>query len=57
MDELRAMGAREAMLWVLRENVRARAFYEGLGWRTDGRTILENYGGVELEAWGYRKKV
>ena len=57
MDELREFGMREAILWVLRDNQRARNFYEGLGWRSDGRTTTENYGGVELEALCYRRTV
>jgi GNAT superfamily N-acetyltransferase len=57
MDELRDLGMREAILWVLRDNQRARAFYEGFGWRSDGRTTAENrnYGGIELEALCYRR--
>jgi GNAT superfamily N-acetyltransferase len=57
MDELRDLGMREAILWVLRDNLRARAFYEGLGWREDGQRTTENYGGVELEALRYRRSV
>ena len=57
MDELRELGMREAMLWVLRENRRARHFYERLGWRPDGRTQSSQYGGVELEAICYRRAV
>lgn len=33
---MRAFGAREAVLWVIRENARARAFYEHRGWRAEG---------------------
>jgi ribosomal protein S18 acetylase RimI-like enzyme len=33
---LRDAGFREAVLWVVRENARARAFYERFGWRGDG---------------------
>ena len=46
VDDLRDLGVREAVLWVLRENRRARAFYEGLGWRPDGRTATHDYGGT-----------
>ncbi|HEV8654258.1 MAG TPA: GNAT family N-acetyltransferase [Candidatus Limnocylindria bacterium] len=35
-QHLRDFGFRTAMLWVLRENDRARRFYESCGWRTDG---------------------
>jgi GNAT superfamily N-acetyltransferase len=31
----------EATLWVVRENPRARAFYEALGWRPDGTERVE----------------
>jgi RimJ/RimL family protein N-acetyltransferase len=55
MDELRDLGMREASLWVLRDNQRARRFYERLGWQPDGRTSSESYGGVELEALCYRR--
>jgi RimJ/RimL family protein N-acetyltransferase len=57
MDELRDLGMSEAVLWVLRDNQRARRLYERLGWRRDGRTSREDYGGVELEAWCYRRVV
>jgi ribosomal protein S18 acetylase RimI-like enzyme len=35
-DGLREMGLSVATLWVLETDGRARAFYEGLGWRPDG---------------------
>lgn len=38
---LRAQGFTEARLWVLRDNQRARRFYERCGWRTDGAEKLE----------------
>ncbi len=57
MAELRDLGVREAVLWVLAENRRARGFYEGLGWRPDGRTDTHDYGGASLEAWRYRVTV
>jgi ribosomal protein S18 acetylase RimI-like enzyme len=57
MGELQALGMQEALLWVLRDNRRARRFYEGLGWRQDGRTSSEDYGGVALEALCYRRAV
>jgi GNAT superfamily N-acetyltransferase len=57
MEQLRELGMNEAVLWVLRDNHRARRFYEGLGWRADGRASAENYGGVELEALCYRRAV
>jgi GNAT superfamily N-acetyltransferase len=57
MDELRDLGMRDAALWVLRDNQRARRFYAGLGWRPDGRTSTQDYGGVQLEAWCYRRAI
>jgi GNAT superfamily N-acetyltransferase len=38
LERLRALGVREARLWTLVENGRARAFYERRGWRLTGRT-------------------
>ncbi|MDH5614925.1 MAG: GNAT family N-acetyltransferase, partial [Acidimicrobiia bacterium] len=35
-DRFRASGYENASLWVLRDNQRARRFYEIGGWRTDG---------------------
>jgi GNAT superfamily N-acetyltransferase len=57
MDELRELGSRQAILWVLRDNRHARRFYESLGWQADGRTRTDDYGGVELEAMCYRRDV
>jgi ribosomal protein S18 acetylase RimI-like enzyme len=36
VEELRARGFAEAVLWVLEENARARSFYERAGWSFDG---------------------
>jgi RimJ/RimL family protein N-acetyltransferase len=57
MDELRNLGARDAILWVLDENARARRFYEMLGWREDGRTSEEHFGGTILLARRYRRSI
>jgi ribosomal protein S18 acetylase RimI-like enzyme len=57
MRELRALGQDSAMLWVLRDNWRARRFYERLGWQPDGRTTTDDYGGVRLEALCYRRDI
>ena len=35
------LGFGSAMLWVLEDNARARAFYEAAGWRPDGGRQLE----------------
>jgi len=55
IDELCHLGMSEAVLWVLRDNQRARTFYAGLGWCEDGRTTTADYGGIELEALCYRR--
>ena len=39
-DALRARGYAEAVLWVLRDNPRARALYEKAGWSWSGRETL-----------------
>lgn len=57
MRELRALDQDTAILWVLRDNQRARRFYERLGWQPDGRTTTDDYGGVALEALCYRREV
>jgi GNAT superfamily N-acetyltransferase len=57
MQELRDLGMRKAMLWVLRDNLRARHFYERLGWTPDERTVSQDYGGRQLEALCYRHSV
>jgi lincosamide nucleotidyltransferase A/C/D/E len=36
VETLRGLGFRELRLWTLRENERARSFYERSGWRADG---------------------
>jgi GNAT superfamily N-acetyltransferase len=36
VERLREEGFREAILWVLEDNPRARRFYERAGWRHDG---------------------
>lgn len=48
LDELAADGSQVAVLWVLRENLRARAFYERQGGVSDGMTRHAPYerGGV-----------
>jgi ribosomal protein S18 acetylase RimI-like enzyme len=41
-ERLAEEGFDEAVLWVLQGNDRARAFYEGEGWRPDGASRVEN---------------
>lgn len=38
-EYLRDIGFREAVLWVLRDNPRARQFYENAGWSATGREM------------------
>ena len=57
MQDLRDLAMREAVLWVLRDNLHARRFYEQLGWTPDGRMVSEDYGGTRLEALCYRCSV
>ena len=40
-DELKASGCTTATLWVVISNHESRAFYESLGWRTDGKRRWE----------------
>jgi GNAT superfamily N-acetyltransferase len=54
VDELRAMGFTEAMLWVLDTNPRARRFYEIAGWQLDGGTKHQLWRGVEFDEVRYR---
>lgn len=49
-DALIELGHAEAALWVLEANERARRFYERDGWRVDGASQTNDYGGVELLA-------
>ncbi|MFI9816779.1 GNAT family N-acetyltransferase [Saccharothrix variisporea] len=54
---LRDRGYRDATLWVLGSNDRARRFYERAGWAPDGTTRVETIAGgtVRLEEVRYRR--
>lgn len=39
-EHLRSVGYVEAVLWVLRDNPRARRFYENAGWSVTGREMM-----------------
>jgi GNAT superfamily N-acetyltransferase len=54
LEALRALGFREAILWVLDDNPRARRFYERAGWSLDGATKLDRHFGVEVPEVRYR---
>lgn len=56
-SSLLALGFTEAILWVVESNQRARAFYEAVGWRSDGALKLEEIGGVQVTELRYQKKL
>lgn len=53
VTRLRAAGATTAGLWMLRDNERAQAFYESLGWTPTGEERLEPMHGVDLPVVRY----
>ncbi|PZR64017.1 MAG: GNAT family N-acetyltransferase [Chloroflexi bacterium] len=55
--DLGERGFTDAMLWVLRENRRARHFYNAAGWRTDGATKEEERPGGTLHEVRYRRSL
>jgi ribosomal protein S18 acetylase RimI-like enzyme len=52
---LRAAGYRDAILYVLDDNPRARRFYEREGWTLDGGTKSDEFFGVEVVELRYRR--
>ena len=54
---LRELGYREAVLWVLEDNPRARRFYEREGWVVDGTQRAGEHMGVQTEEVRYRIKL
>jgi GNAT superfamily N-acetyltransferase len=54
-DTLVALGYEEAVLWVVPENLRARALYESEGWVADGGVSTEELLGVTVTDIRYRK--
>lgn len=55
VDRLRAAGHRRAVLWVLTENARARAFYARHGWRGDKMVEEHEHLGVGLSVVRYSR--
>jgi ribosomal protein S18 acetylase RimI-like enzyme len=53
-QRLTEQGFDQAVLWVLADNQRARAFYEGAGWHADGGTKQAPFGGREVSEVRYR---
>ena len=56
-EQALAESYREATLWVLEENTRARRFYERAGWELDGVRKLETFLGTEVAEVRYRKRL
>jgi RimJ/RimL family protein N-acetyltransferase len=54
VEALRAAGFREAVLWVLDDNPRARRFYEREGWEPDGARKEDEFLGVRVAEVRYR---
>lgn len=52
---MRTAGYRDAILWVLADNERARSFYEHRGWVTNGRTKRMIIGAEAVTAVRYGK--
>jgi ribosomal protein S18 acetylase RimI-like enzyme len=44
LQALQAAGHRDVVLWVLRDNARARGFYAACGFGPDGAEMVEDYG-------------
>ena len=53
-EKLKQQGFKEAVLWVLADNQRARAFYERAGWHADIGTKQAEFGGREVTEARYR---
>lgn len=54
LTALRERGHADAILWVLEDNPRARAFYEREGWALDGGAKTDVFLGVEVREVRYR---
>jgi GNAT superfamily N-acetyltransferase len=55
LRRLAAAGHRGAVLWVVRDNPRARRFYEREGWVADGQETIADLGGVDVTELRYRR--
>ena len=47
----------ELVLWVFQENAEGRAFYDRLGWRPDGTSQVDDFGGVRPVEVRYRRRL
>ena len=54
---LRADGFREAILWVLERNTRARKFYDAGAWSEVGETRTQWHGGIAIREVRYRQGI
>ena len=57
VEELRRLGYREAVLWVLDSNQRARRFYEIAGWSADGGAKEDDSRGFVLREVRYGRSL
>ena len=58
VDRLRRDGFEEALLWVLRGNQQAMAFYEGAGFEADGASrVKRRADGLEMPIVRYRRRI
>lgn len=57
VDRLRTAGLDNATLWVVDGNVRARRFYERLGWTPDGATKIDNRDNLALHEVRYARSL
>ncbi len=56
-EHWRALGATEAVLWVLPGNARAMATYTHLGWSLDGSSRVRDIGGAPVEEVRMRRRI
>ncbi|HXR23625.1 MAG TPA: GNAT family N-acetyltransferase [Acidimicrobiales bacterium] len=57
LERLAGAGYSQAVLWVLADNSRARAFYERHGWRADGASKLFEVAGENHPEVRYRRRL
>jgi ribosomal protein S18 acetylase RimI-like enzyme len=55
LENLAAAGYRDATLWVLQDNARARRFYSQAGWAADGAAKTDDLDGFPLLEVRYRR--
>jgi ribosomal protein S18 acetylase RimI-like enzyme len=57
LDELKKLGFEAVFLWVLEDNIRARSFYESVGFKCTTDYRSDNIGGKNLKEVRMSKKV